>query len=115
MGHKYAKDGHEEKRCAAYILVRWKDCVKDREEWAERAAALFCRAKEIPGVRRAPVSRACIQAENRCGLMICLDMERRALAGFDASSLHSEWKREFGPQIAQKVIFDCEGPERAQQ
>lgn len=90
------------------ILVRWKDCVTDRQRQADRVEALFDRAVEAPGIHRVWVRRGCIAAHNRCDLMICMEMERWALEEFDAGQLHQQWKDSFGPIIAQKVIFDWE-------
>ena len=40
--------------------------------------------------------------------MIVLDMEKDALALYDASEMHHRWKDEFSPLLEKKAIFDHE-------
>ena len=40
--------------------------------------------------------------------MIVIDMDREALAAYDASSPHKRWKEEYGELLLAKAIFDSE-------
>ena len=91
-----------------YILVKWTDGPVAKQALAERAQSLFSRVTELPGVRGVSVRRGVISGDNRCDLMICMELDRQALPGYDASALHRAWKEEFAPYIRQKTIFDCE-------
>lgn len=48
----------------------------------------------------------CIDRPNRYDLMITIDMDEEALAAYDASDPHHEWKETFGDLIEKKAIFD---------
>jgi hypothetical protein len=91
------------------ILVKFTDTVTDKGAlcaeverfWADTLPAL-------PGIRGVKCLRNVIDRANRYDLLIRLDMEQSALAGYDASAQHAQWKEKYGPYLAQKAIFDYE-------
>ena len=92
------------------ILVKWHEDAGPNEELSRRAEALFSPEHLPEHVRLHGVHRAVVEGDGRCDLMICLEVDGRpGLAAFDRSDFHRRWKAEFGPAIAQKTIFDCEG------
>lgn len=91
-----------------YIIIKWLDSVSAQDDLFNRISALFLPAGEIAGIHSVEIIPACIQSENRHDLMIRIAMEPDALARFDASEIHREWKVQFGPYLAAKTIFDCE-------
>ena len=40
--------------------------------------------------------------------MIEMTMEEEALEAYNVSEMHQTWKREYGPLLEAKTIFDCE-------
>ena len=91
-----------------YIIVKFLDSVADKTSLCEPIRALFSPAAGIPGIHRIDVFPSCIDKTNRHDLMIRMEMAPEALAVFDASAIHQEWKTQFGRYIATKTIFDCE-------
>ena len=90
------------------ILAKFKSDVSDKDALIEPIRTLFSVACEIPGVHGASVFPCCIQRDNRCDVMIVLDMEKDALPLYDESEMHRTWKREYGPLLEKKAIFDWE-------
>ena len=74
----------------------------------EPVRQLFAETLSIPGIRGLAVKRSCVDRPNRYDLMIVLDMDPETLPAYDACQPHLRWKREYGPLIAKKAIFDCE-------
>lgn len=91
-----------------YILVRYNDHAADREDLRQEIAALFDRALELPGVEEVRLHSAVIESPARYDLMIVMRMPKDALAAFDASPIHREWKERFARYVDAKAIFDCE-------
>lgn len=91
-----------------YILVRYNDQATNREDLRQEIAALFDRALELPGVEEVQLHSAVIESPTRYDLMIVMRMQKDALAAFDASPIHREWKERFARYIDAKAIFDCE-------
>ena len=75
---------------------------------AAKAEEIFQKTTSVPGVRSVEVHRSCSDIPNRFDLMIIIDMEPEALAAYDASEPHQEWKKLCDPLLASKAIFDCE-------
>ena len=90
------------------ILAKFKSDVSEKDALIEPIRSLFSVAGEIPGVHGASVYPCCIQRDNRYDVMIVLDMEKDALPLYDASEMHRAWKREYGPLLENKTIFDWE-------
>lgn len=90
------------------ILAKFNSDVTDKAALLEPIWAIFSVASEIPGVHGAAVYPCCIQRDNRYDVMIVLDMEKDALPLYDASEMHHAWKREYGPLLEKKAIFDFE-------
>lgn len=90
-----------------YIIVKLLDSVSAQDDLFDRISALFSPAADIAGVHSVAVIPACIRSENRHDLMIRIEMEPEALARFDASEIHREWKDRFGQYLAAKTIFDA--------
>lgn len=91
-----------------HILVRYNDQVSDKQFLCGEIAALFDRALELPGVEEVQLHSAVIESPARYDLMIVMRMQKDALAAFDASPIHREWKERFARYIDAKAIFDCE-------
>jgi Stress responsive A/B Barrel Domain. len=91
-----------------YIIVKFNDFAANHDELIAEITTLFKQAESLPGVYSVSVRRACILSDIRYDLMVIMDMEREALATFDASPIHREWKERFGKYLKHKVIFDCE-------
>ena len=91
-----------------YIIAKLNDTAPNLEALLPDIQALFKKAEALPGVQRVTVHSACLHSEIRYDLMIVVDMEKNALAAFDASPIHSEWKERFAQYLKHKVIFDCE-------
>lgn len=90
------------------ILVKFAPGAGDWRQLLPEIRALFEAAAEIPGVHGAQLWPRCVERENRWHLLIRLDMEPEALAAYDASAMHRQWKERFGPLLEQKAIFDYE-------
>ena len=90
-----------------YIIAKFLPSV-DQAAQLPRIREIFAQAPQIPGVHGAEIRTNCVARDNRCDLMIVLDMEPAALAADDASAMHREWKEEFGPLLEKKAIFDHE-------
>lgn len=70
---------------------------------------LFEEAKKQKGIYAVRIYRNVIDMPNRADLMIVIEMEREALAAFDASVIHRKWKENYAQMIEKKTIFDtCE-------
>ena len=91
-----------------YILVKWNPDV-EKQSAAQAVRALYAKAAEIAGVRRAEIRENITPRDNRYDLMIVLEMDGEALSGWDQSQLHRQWKQKYGAQIEKKCIFDCAG------
>ncbi len=90
------------------ILAKYGPQVTDKEALLPRIREIFSAAGEIPGVRGASVYPNCVARDNRCDVLIVLDMDAEALPAYDVSEMHHTWKREFGPLLEKKAIFDFE-------
>ena len=91
-----------------YIIGKFKPDVMDKVALCSRIAALFAGAVQITGINGVEVFPNCIARDNRYDVMIVLDMEQDALAGWDDSALHRQWKNDFGDLLEKKAIFDHE-------
>lgn len=89
-----------------HILVKWKENIQ-KPDYAE-IEAIFHAALSIPGIHSVSLHPNIIQRPNRYDLLILLCMDREALAVYDASEAHLQWKNTYGSMILQKAIFDCE-------
>ena len=69
---------------------------------------MFDKALLIEGVSEVKVHPSCSDRENRYSLMIEMTMTPAGLLAYDASEMHTEWKRTYGDRIEKKAIFDCE-------
>ncbi len=70
--------------------------------------ALFEETLQIAGIHAVKVKPCCVARPNRYDLMIVITMDREALEAYDACEPHKRWKKEYGPLIAAKTIFDSE-------
>lgn len=91
-----------------YIIVKYKDSVRERKILYHEISELFSRAAQLEGVTSISLSPAVLVSEKRYDLMICIDMEKEALDAFDQSDIHRLWKENYSQYIAHKAIFDCE-------
>lgn len=91
-----------------YIIVKYKEDVQNKAELLERIRRLYADVARIPGVLGAQVYPNCTARDNRYDLMIVVDMEKEALKNWDDSETHHTWKKDFGPYLAAKAIFDRE-------
>ena len=90
-----------------HIIVKFKEGV-DVGALLAPVQAIFEQTLDIPGIHGLELKRNCIDRANRYDLMIVLDMEPQALAAYDVSAPHLQWKTHYGSMIAQKAIFDCD-------
>ena len=90
-----------------YIIAKFLPSV-DQAAQLPRIREIFAQAPQIPGVHGAEIRTNCVARDNRCDLMIVLDMDREALPNWDASDIHHRWKDEYGGLLEQKAIFDYE-------
>lgn len=97
-----------ERRMRHYIIVKYNGLVTDRDRMEREIRSLFAAAADIPGIHSVSVRPAVLRSEKRHDLMILLTMEPDALSAFDRSPVHSRWKKEFGPFVESKTIFDCD-------
>lgn len=91
-----------------YIIIQYNDLAQDRARLLEEISELFSRAERIEGIHSVTVHPAVLCGPSRHDLMIVMDMEKEALAVFDAGPIHKQWKENFAKYIAHKTIFDCE-------
>lgn len=91
-----------------HIIVKWNENAAGKAEMAERAAKAFAGAEMIEGVTACELIRSCSERPNRYDLMIRMEVSAEGLKNWDDSEIHAAWKRDFGPFIASKAIFDCE-------
>lgn len=69
---------------------------------------IFGETLAIPGVRGVDVHLSNSDRPNRYDMMIVMDMEKDALPAYDVSEPHLRWKRDYGPMVEKKAIFDCD-------
>jgi len=91
-----------------HIIIKYNALVEDKQNMQEEIRQFFAPATEIEGVHGVFFYPNCIPLENRFDLMIVLEMEKDALANWNTSSLHLQWKEQYGRYILSKAIFDCE-------
>ncbi len=91
-----------------YIIVKYNETAIDREALLKEIGSLFEQAVRMDGIHSVEVRPAVLMSDIRYDLMICMEMEREALAAFDASFIHSQWKSGYSGYIRHKVIFDCD-------
>lgn len=89
-----------------YIIIKFNDTIQNKAPMYERIEKLFKKAEEIKGIYHVSLTPNIIDLPNRYDLMIIMDMERSALPIFDASQIHSDWKKEYAEYLESKVIFD---------
>ena len=94
-----------------YIIVKWKDAVKDKSEKANDVRTLYVPATDIPGINKVTIKENVTARDNRYDLMIVIDMDAAALKAWDNSQLHHRWKDEYGQLIDKKAIFDADDDE----
>ena len=92
-----------------HILAKYNDQVTDKAALLPQITALFEQLLAMPGIHCVAVRPNVIHRPNRYDLMIVIDMDESALAAYDASEYHHQWKETYGPLLAQKAIFDCDG------
>lgn len=91
-----------------YIIIKWKPEVKASEHFNQGIFDLFQGSLKIVGVHDVTFHRSVIDLPNRYDLMICMEMDREALARFDDSDIHARWKAGYGGYVEAKTIFDCD-------
>lgn len=90
-----------------YIIVKFNEGT-NKKELLEPITKIFRETLKIDGVKNVDIFPSCSQRENRYDLMIKMEVTKEGLENYDASSLHKQWKEEFGKYILNKTIFDCE-------
>ena len=87
------------------ILVKWAKPVPP--SLLSEIEALFHQALRLPGVESVRLSPACLTGEKRYDLLIEIKLqEAAALAAFDRSPIHQQWKQRYSHLLAHKGIFD---------
>ena len=90
-----------------YIIIKLKDRTT-KNEVAQKARSIFEKTLEIEGVQNVNVYETCVDRPNRYDVMIEMEMQPEALALYDPSDAHMEWKRYCDPLLEAKTVFDCE-------
>ena len=90
-----------------YIIIKIND-KSALPELEAKAGEIFPKTLSIPGVSSVEVHRSCSDIPNRFDLMIIIEMQPEALAAYDASEPHQQWRRLCDPLLESKAIFDCE-------
>ena len=90
-----------------YIIAKFKDGC-DKAAFVQPVRELFEETLAIPGIHAVTVKPCAIDRPNRYDLMIVIDMDREALAAYDASSPHKRWKEKYGELLLAKAMFDSE-------
>ena len=90
-----------------FIIVKFKSGF-DHSRYIEGIRDLFNNAYEIDGVNKIDLYTSNSDLHNRYDLMIEMVLDEKALKEFDGSWIHERWKSEYGSQIENKVIFDCD-------
>ena len=90
-----------------HIIVKFTEGT-DVRELLEPVRSIFEETLEIPGIHKVEFKVSNSDRENRYDLMIIMDMDRDALAVYDASEPHIRWKKEYNDRVAKKAIFDCD-------
>ena len=90
-----------------YIIVKFSETVKEKEALYPEIEVLFKKAEKIEGIHQVSFYPSVIDLPNRYDFMILIELEREALAVFDASDIHSDWKAKYGSLLTAKTIFDC--------
>lgn len=75
---------------------------------APEVRGIFEKTLSIPGIRGVDVRLSNSDRPNRYDMMIVMDMEKEALPAYDVSEPHLRWKRDYGPMVEKKAIFDCD-------
>ena len=91
------------------IIAKFGDMVADKKETLAQVKALFAAAAPVEGVTGIVIHENCVARDNRCDLMIVVEMARDAMGAWDASEIHHQWKAQFGGMLASKAIFDYGG------
>ena len=90
-----------------YIIIKLKDRTL-KSEAAQKARSIFEKTLQIEGVQSVNVYENCVDRPNRYDVMIEITMQPEALALYDPSDAHTEWKRYCDPLLEAKTVFDCE-------
>ena len=90
------------------IIVKFNDQMKDLNASMPRIRELFDASLSIPGITGVDYFHNCTPRTNRYDLMIRIKMDAAALPVYDESQPHHMWKKEFGPLMESKAIFDYE-------
>lgn len=90
-----------------YVIIKATDPAAV-PELVSKAKEIFPKTMSVPGVHSVEVHRSCSEIPSRFDLMIKIDMEPEALAAYDVSEPHQEWKKICDPLLASKAIFDCD-------
>ncbi|MBR4910303.1 MAG: hypothetical protein IKZ47_03145 [Clostridia bacterium] len=90
-----------------YIIVKFTEGF-DYLSLLDEIGGIFNRTLEISGINAVNIRKSNSDRSNRYDIMIEIDMDARALADYDISAPHKEWKDRFGEYIEKKAIFDCE-------
>lgn len=90
------------------IIVKFKKDAPALNEMLDDIKAIFSQTLSIEGIHNVKYLMNCVDRPNRYDLVIQIDMDRDALADYDACSPHRQWKEKYGPYIDSKAIFDYE-------
>lgn len=88
-----------------YIIVKFSEGFSLDDEFIN-IKNIFKKSLSITGIHKVKFKRNIINQPYRVDLMSVVDMEEEALALFDASDVHKEWKEEYAQYIDTKIIFD---------
>jgi hypothetical protein len=89
-----------------YIIVKYNQTVKNRQETNREIEELFRGIVNIPGIMHVDVCPCVVDRPNRYDLMIEIEMDADALPAYDASDIHKKWKEKYSGMLESKTIFD---------
>ena len=78
-----------------YIIAKFKD-RRDTEKLLPEIKELFNETLKIPGVESFIIHKSNSTRENRCSIMIEMNLSAEGLNNFDASEVHKKWKDTYG-------------------
>ena len=87
-----------------YIIVKFKNNYNYKYE-INNIKNLFDEAKKIDGIEEITIKSSNSNRENRFDLMIEMELTFDGLQSFDNSSIHYDWKNNYGKYIENKTIF----------
>lgn len=91
-----------------YIIVKWNELVKNKNEFLPDIKRIFEQTKVIDGVSNVEYIENVVDKPNRSDLVIRITMDKNSLEQYNNCDAHKEWKEKYSKYIESKAIFDSE-------